>query len=174
MDIELIDINDETKFDEFTCEDSLLNDFLKRNAYWEHIMHISRTKIIKVDNKIAGYFTMEFREVEIPIDGDDNKYPAVVLKCLAIDEKFENRGIGTYVLEYITINAKDISEFIGCRCLFLNARIEKWQWYKNRGFQFVDEEFELGNNEEKFNFLEPTIEMFIDFRDSSEIQKWIC
>ena len=57
------------------------------------------------------------------------------------------------------------------KCLAVD---EKWQWYKNRGFQFVDEEFELGiKNEEKINFEESTIEMFIDFRDSSEIQRWI-
>lgn len=84
---------------------------------------------------------MEFRNVEIPTDGDDNKYPAITLKCLAVDKKFENQGIGTNILEYVTVNSKDISEFVGCRCLFIDARASKLKWYKDRGFQFVNAEY---------------------------------
>jgi|GEM_PF-1100240 len=172
FDIELIDIRDDEDLKGFKCEDTLLNEFLKRNAYFEHIMHLSRTKIIKVNEIVAGYFTIEFRSIEIPIDGDDNKYPAIVLKCLAVDENYENKGIGSTVLEYITVNSKDISEFIGSRCLFIDARVSKLRWYKDRGFQFVKAEYnDKDINELIENIDDTTVEMFIDFRDSDLILK---
>lgn len=170
LDIELIDIHSDEDLKEFKCEDSLLNEFLKRDAYFEHIMHLSRTKIIKVGEVVTGYFTIEFRSIEIPIDGDDNKYPSIVLKCLAIDENYENKGIGTNVLEYITINSKDISEFIGCRCLFIDARVSKLKWYKDRGFQFVKAEYnDMPIDELIANVNDSTVEMYIDFRDNSDL-----
>ncbi len=166
FDIELIDIHGDEDLKGFKCEDTLLNEFIKRDAYFEHIMHLSRTKIIKVNEVVAGYFTIEFRSIEIPIDGDDNKYTAVVLKCLAVDENFENKGIGTNVLEYITVNSKDISEFIGCRCLFIDARVSKLRWYKDRGFQFVKAEYNDKDIDELIvDITDTTVEMFIDFRD---------
>lgn len=172
MDIEFSDIEINEKFCAFKCEDVLLNEYLKRGACFEHIMHLSRTKIIRLNGEAAGFFTMEFRIIEIPLDGDENKYPVIALKCLAVDEKHENQGIGTNILEYITINSKDVSEFIGCRCLFIDARVAKLKWYKDRGFQFIKNEYNNINIEEvTAKIIEPTVEMFIDFRNNSEIDK---
>ena len=122
-------------------------------------MHLSRTKLIKIDDKIAGYFTMEFRKLKISIDDDDNIYPVLCLKCLAIDKSFQGNGIGTIILEYITPQCKDLSDFIGCRCLIIDAISEKILWYKERGFQFID-------NEKDIDKLAITVPMFIDFRDN--------
>lgn len=54
LNIELLDIDITEGFHDFKCEDVLLNEFLKRQALFEHIMHLSRTKIIKVNGETAG------------------------------------------------------------------------------------------------------------------------
>ncbi|TYQ13204.1 UNVERIFIED_CONTAM: Acetyltransferase (GNAT) domain-containing protein [Acetivibrio alkalicellulosi] len=175
FDIELIDINANEDLTKFKCEDPLLNDFLQRNnAYFEHIMHLSRTKIVKVNEVVVGYFTTEFRSIDIPIYGDDNKYPSIVLKCLAIDENYENMGIGTHILEYVAVTSKDISEFIGCRCLFIDARVSKLKWYKDRGFQFVKAEYNDSSIDKIIiDINDTTVEMFIDFRNNSIIEEML-
>lgn len=171
-DIELYDITEREELDRFNCEDVLLNLFLQREAYLEHVMHLSRTKLIKIQNELAGFFTIEIRNINLPIDEDDNKYSAIVLKCLAVDKNYENYGIGTSLLEYITLKSKEFSEFAGCRCLFIDARVSKLKWYRDRGFQFVINEYNNIDINSLFLLLnDPTVEMFIDFRDGSEIKK---
>lgn len=80
------------------------------------------------------------------------------LKCLAVDRKFQASGIGSAILQYITPQCKELSEFIGCRCLIIDAIREKVNWYKDRGFQFID-------SEDNLKEYDVTIPMFIDFRD---------
>jgi N-acetylglutamate synthase-like GNAT family acetyltransferase len=72
---------------------------------------------------------------------------------------YQGRGIGAAILECITPQCKELSEFIGCRCLIIDAINEKVNWYKERGFQFID-------SEENLNKYAITIPMFIDFRDN--------
>jgi len=174
FDIELYDINIDEDYSGFYCEDILLNNFLIRESKFEHIMHLSRTKIVKIEGGVVGFFTLEFRNVIIPHDGDENEYPSIALKCIAIDEKYENKGIGSYLIEYITVRSKDVSELIGCRCLFLDARVSKLKWYKERGFKFIRDEYnDIVLDELMARIKSSTVEMYIDFRDKYEIENII-
>lgn len=83
---------------------------------------------------IAAFFTMEFRQLKIPLDYDDNIYPVICLKCLSVDSRYQANGIGSTIIQYITPQCKELSEFIGCRCLIIDAIKEKESWYKDRGF----------------------------------------
>lgn len=54
----------------------------------------------------------------------------------------------------------------------LDARVSKLEWYKDRGFQFVTAEYNDKNINELISIIDdPTVEMFIDFRDSNLIQE---
>ncbi|KGK85850.1 N-acetyltransferase [Clostridium sp. HMP27] len=159
MELELIDITTGVELDNFNSNNPSLDTYLKRQAYYEHMMHFSNTKLVKINNQVAAFFTLEFREVKIPVDYDDNIYPVVCLKCLAVDCKFQSNGIGSTILEYITPQCQELSEFVGCRCLIIDAVKEKVNWYKDRGFQYID-------SEESINEYDVTVPMFIDFRDT--------
>jgi len=158
MELELIDIFTGVELDNFSSNNSSLDEYLKRQAYYEHMMHLSNTKLVKINNDVVAFFTMEFRQLKIPQDYDENIYPIVCLKCLAVDSRFQAKGIGSTIIEYITPQSKELSEFIGCRCLIIDAIKEKVNWYKDRGFQFID----IEENIDKYDV---TVPMFIDFRD---------
>lgn len=159
MELELIDITIDCELDSFNSNNPSLDSYLKRQAYFEHIMHLSNTKLVRLNNDIVGFFTMEFRTLKIPIDYDDNIYPVICLKCLAVDREFQGHGIGSNILRYIAPESKELSKFVGCRCLIIDAIKEKVNWYKERGFQFLD-------SEDRLNDYETTVPMFIDFRDN--------
>ena len=159
MDFELVDITVDNELENFNSNNPSLDIYLKRQAYFEHIMHLSNTKLVKIDNDIVAFFTMEFRTLKIPFDYDDNTYPVVCLKCLAVDYRFQRRGIGSTILQYITPQCEELSEFIGCRCLIIDAIKEKINCYRDRGFQFVD-------SEENLSAYEITVPMFIDLRNN--------
>lgn len=159
MNLEIIDITSENEFENFKCENSSLNNYLEREAYFEHIMKFTNTKLVKIKNEIVAYFSMQFKQITIIEELDDIiNYPAIYLKCIAVDEKHERIGIGTSLIEYITMQSREISLFIGCRCLIIDALRDKVEWYKDRGFQFLD-------SEENINQYNVTVPMFIDFRD---------
>ena len=159
MELELINITTGVELDNFNSNNPSLDTYLKREAYYEHMMHLSNTKLVMINNKIAAFFTMEFREIKIPVDYDENIYPVICLKCLAVDCKFQSQGIGSTILEYITPQCQEISEFVGCRCLIIDAIKEKVTWYKDSGFQYID-------SEENIDKYDVTVPMFIDFRDN--------
>lgn len=157
MELQIEELNSSHKLDEFMCSNCSLDTYLKNNAYYENIMKFANTKIVTINEKIVAYFTIEFKNIEIEEDEITEKYPTVYLKCLAIDDKYKNNGIGTILLQHITVEAKRISEFIGCRCLLIDALSDKVSWYQDRGFQYLDED----NCKQD----DITIPMFIDFRD---------
>ena len=157
MELQIQEINSKHKLDEFTCVNKSLDTYLKRDAYYEHIMKFTNTKIVTIEGRIIAYFTIEFKNIEIKEEDFIETYPSIHLKCLAIDKEYENKGIGTYLLQYITVQSMEIAKFIGCRCLLINALADKASWYEDRGFQYLDEDIKNGDI---------TIPMFIDFRDS--------
>ena len=157
MELQIEEINASHNLDEFICSNKSLETYLKRNAYYENIMKFANTKIVTINGKIVAYFTIEFKNIEIDEEDIKETYPAIYLKCLATDKDYENKGIGTSLLKYITVQSQEIANFIGCRCLLIDALADKVSWYQDRGFQYLDEE----NNE-----IDITVPMFIDFRDS--------
>jgi GNAT superfamily N-acetyltransferase len=159
MELELLDITIDVQLENFNSSNPSLDVYLKIQAYFEHIMHLCNTKLVKINDDIVAFFTMEFRTLGIPIDYDDNIYPVVCLKCLAVDDRFQGKGIGTAIIQYVVLECKELSKFIGCRCLIIDAIKEKVNWYKDRGFQLVD-------SEEDLNKYDITVPMFIDFRDN--------
>lgn len=157
MELQIEEINSSHKLDEFICSNNSLDTYLKNEAYYEHIMKFATTKIVTINDRIVAYFTIEFKNIEIKEDEITEIYPTVHLKCLAVDKVYKNNGIGTILLQHITVEAEQISKFVGCRCLLINALSDKVSWYQDRGFQFLDEDSRKQDD--------ITVPMFIDFRD---------
>jgi len=158
--IELINIDADkhNQCQEFKSTNGSLDEYLKTDACFRHLMCYENTKLIMLKEILVGYFTIEFKNVKNFDDEYGEVYPCVCLKFIVIAEKYEGKGIGTIILKHVVVESSKIAKFIGCRCLFIDALTEDEEWYLDRGFQTIDED-NIDNPKE-------TIKMFMDFRDN--------
>lgn len=164
LELELIDISDNEKFEYLDCGVPSINNYLLTGeAYYEHIMKLVNTKLIKLDGRVVGYFSIQFKTIKI--EGNSILYPCVCLKYICTDSSYQNMGIGTKVLNYVVKNAKELSDFIGCRCVLIDAITTKRDWYRERGFDFLEDD-------DNIDLQKSTIEMIIDFRDNDLIDDY--
>lgn len=155
--IEDVKLNDNTR--SFKSDNPSLNTYVQREAYFEHIMKFTNTKVVRFKDNIVAYFSIQFKDIKIVEDLDEYNYPSIYLKCLAVDKRYENNGIGTALLEYITSQCEEVTKFVGCRCVLIDALTEKVKWYEDRGFQCLDSDL----NKYLYDI---TIPMFIDLRNN--------
>lgn len=95
----------------FDCGDEDLNKFLREQARKASSRHISRTRVLVGDNnKVMGYYTVTFINVEAPIDSPYSNYPhplpALLVARLAIDKVYQRQGLGEYLLIDALIRAR--------------------------------------------------------------------
>lgn len=165
MKIEFVDITLDERTDGFKCDEPRLNSFLEYDAYFEHIMCLSKTKLVKVNNKLVGYFTLALMPIKTIIqDGDDIQYMGITLKYLAVDEKYQNKGVGTLMLNNILPSCQEFANLIGCRCLYIDAVNSKIDWYSKRGFQTLDVK-----NDNLYNTTTP---MIVDYQDDDIVSDY--
>lgn len=164
IELELVDVSENEYFEYLDCGVPSINNYLLNgDAYYEHIMKLVNTKLIKLDGRVVGYFSMQFKTIRI--EGNSILYPSVCLKYICTDKSYQNMGIGTKVLNYVVKNAIDLSDFVGCRCLLIDAITTKLDWYKERGFDFLEDN-------DNIDLQTPTIEMIIDFRDNKLVDDY--
>ncbi|HVJ48164.1 hypothetical protein [Desulfitobacterium sp.] len=164
LELELVGINENESFKNLDCGVPSINKYLlDGDAYYEHIMKLANTKLIRLDRKIVGYFSMQFKEIKI--EESNILYPCICLKYICTDNNYQNMGIGTKVLNYVVGNSKNISDFIGCRCLLIDAITSKIQWYKDRGFDFLEDD-------DNIVLEDSTVKMIIDFRDNEVVEDY--
>ena len=114
----------------FNCESEELNDFLKTNAWADQKNLVNRTRLCFCDGDLAGFYSLAADTIETKsvIDGivsyQYRKYPAVKIARLAIDSRFERRGIGTFLMKIILAQVVSICDNIGCRYLLVDSKLE--------------------------------------------------
>ena len=62
-------------------------------------------------------------------------YPCLFIGRLAVDDKWRLNGVGTYIANWATGLALELSEQIGCRYIVLEAKESKVKFYNGIGFQ---------------------------------------
>lgn len=62
-------------------------------------------------------------------------YPCLFIGRVAVDNEWRHRDIGTYIADWATGLALELSEQIGCRYVVLEAKESKVQFYSGIGFQ---------------------------------------
>lgn len=132
-----------------------------RNAYYLQLMRKASSKEILINNKCVGYYIISISSVD---SDDTTSYYAIKLDILCIDVDYQNQNIGTEVLKNIISDAIEFSDFAGCRYLVIDALKGKFEWYYERGF--------IPFNENDLKNDNPTIKMFIDFRDNDLVNEY--
>ena len=157
-----------SKADKFDCGNVTINEYIE----WSYFVTLSQQcyayKIL-YKSLIVGYYMITLRDVALTdCPGDESDYsvgefgdhvPSLYINYIAIDKRFQKKGIGTKTLEKIIIETRQLVDRLPIRFITINAVPEKVDWYKKIGFK------EMGSNIDGVNRY-----MFIDIiRDKQKL-----
>lgn len=119
-----------------------INRFYREDLFLYQKNNLSTVRLIKVNGKIVGYFTVSMNAIEIDKLGKDEKvkrttpkkYPAMLIGRMGIDSKFRNMGIGSKVCMFCRGLAIDIGKEVACRYVILQTTKEHSKFYEKLGF----------------------------------------
>ena len=90
--------------------------------------------------------------------------PALLISLLAVDERYENRGIGSFLVQYAQNLAADVAADMGCRVVLVNSEFDVVEFYKKLKFveiwrdeNYVDMYFDIGEAPLNLTLSEPTL-----------------
>ena len=66
------------------------------------------------------------------------KYSSVKIARLAVDLKFERKGIGTYLLLAVLGKTLEVCENIGCRYILVDSKRDSIGFYQKNEFKLVE------------------------------------
>ena len=122
-----------------------LNGFLKEDALKNQEELISKTYLCCHFNQLVGYvaFTTDIirkkdvreeEQIEVPY----KEYPAIKIARLAVDKKYERRGVGRFLLLASVGKALKISGEVGCRFITVDSKQDSIKFYeKSGGFKLI-------------------------------------
>ena len=130
----------------FNCTNHDLNDFLKNDALENQEQMVSRTYVCFYEKQLVGFYTLttdiiEVKHIEEAHRWDGyrhKKYPAIKLARLSVDSRFERRGVGRLLLFAAVSIALNVSEYVGCRYITVDAKQEAIEFYEKHGFIVVE------------------------------------
>jgi GNAT superfamily N-acetyltransferase len=124
----------------FDCGEEALNRWLRRHAYASQRGDSSKTRVVCDEGgAVIGYYSLAAGGV----DHDDEMVPArigkglgqypipvVVLTRLAVDQRYQNRGLGKALLADALRRVLEFSETVGIRALLVHAQSDDARgWY---------------------------------------------
>jgi len=150
----------------FNSHSDELNEFLKKDAMGDHKNRVSRTYLCCWKKNIVGYVTLLTDTLELHAvsesDGIDGyfyqKYPAIKIARLAVDVKFERKGVGRFILLTSIGKAIKISDEIGCRYITVDSKPDSIGFYEKHGFKVV-KKYRNSNFPKMYLNIYPVVEM---------------
>lgn len=123
------------------CGEVLLNDWLRHNAQRNQANGSSRTYVVCEADKVVGYYSLATGGVthteatsRIRRNTPD-PIPVLVLGRLAVDGRFQGKGIGSGLLRDALLRALAVSETVDVRAVLVHAiSAETKRFYLERGF----------------------------------------
>lgn len=109
----------------FDCGRESLNAWFRRNAWRNQQSDVSRVSVIcdAESGAIAGYVSLSAASIErahLPKSSQRNRpdpVPALLLGQLAVDLRYQGRGVATSLLYFALTTAVRVSREIGCVCV---------------------------------------------------------
>ena len=126
---------------QFECGELELDDWLRRRAIQNEESGASRTYVVCIGRQVVGYYALDAGAVahahapgrvrrNMP-----NPMPVMVIGRLAIDHKFQRRGIGSALLRDAVLRTVQAAEIAGIRAILVHAISESAkQFYERSGF----------------------------------------
>ena len=151
--IKIIDLkNYQEVVENFSCKAKEIDDYLKKKAYMDMSKIKSATYLLFKNNELFGFYTLNIYQIEGEKpndDGDIESFNYLELKYLGVDVKYQNKGIGSEIMEKIIIpEAREYFNFLnlvkGLCIIPLNDKARNF--YSKFGFKTL--KFDIYNGEE--------------------------
>lgn len=151
---------------EFDCGESLLNDFIHKEAQIFQEEKLAVTYLAYLEEKLIGFVAIsmasvktEHMELNHRLGKRIENFPALQISQLAIDKPFQRSGIGRRLINWSMLKAIECSKITGCRLLVLNALPASVDFYKKCDFIELKRR---GKRKQKTMYLVIPKEMFTD------------
>jgi len=125
----------------FACGIPVLDEWLRRHALKNEVSGASRTFVICQDRQVVGYYSLatgsvEHRDVPGKIRRNmPNPIPVMVLGRLAVDQQWQQTGLGRGLLKDALLRSLSVSKHAGVRALLVHALSEDAKkFYAHNGF----------------------------------------
>jgi len=137
----------------FDCGNGDLNEFLHTDEVNEFEKeHFGKTTLVYCSGSLAAYYTIYADSLErtyVQKHGSLSKatmlhvksIPAIMVGRLAVDCKWQKKGIGKAILERIVMYALDNSSHMGIRLILVQAKLDAVSFYEKFGFVAVPADF---------------------------------
>lgn len=145
-DFQIIPLDESHIVGDFHSGESSLDDWLRKYALANQLMHSSRTFVLVEPSspQVLGYYSLTVASIQrqeatkAARSGMPQAYdiPAVLLARLARDEKRKYEGLGPLLLADAVLRTIRMSQDAGVRVLAVHAINDKARsWYLNHDFQ---------------------------------------
>jgi GNAT superfamily N-acetyltransferase len=125
----------------FDSGEPMLDDWLRRHAEQNESRGASRTYVVCVGKKVAGYYTLAagaIAHAEAPGRIRRNMpdpVPVMILGRLAVDKTWHGQGVGTGLLRDAVLRTVRAAEIAGIRAILVHAVSESAKrFYEKYGF----------------------------------------
>jgi GNAT superfamily N-acetyltransferase len=125
-------------FDSGTPE---LDSWLKRRALQNEALGTSRTYVVTAEGRVVGFYALANGVVaHKDVSGKARRgmpdpIPVMVLGRLAVDQAFQNQGLGSDLLRDAILRTLSAAEIAGIRAMLLHAMSDKAKrFYERAGF----------------------------------------
>ena len=138
----------------FKCASDDLNDFIKNDALRQQEMNLNITQLAICDGEIIGFVSIltdtikiktiedkslkEEMKNELNVVGEDNTLPAIKIGRFAIDEKYAQKGLGSFIFRNVLLSILHLSKTkVGLRFITVESYAMAFNFYvKKNNFTY--------------------------------------
>lgn len=137
----------------FDCGRAALNQWLRRHAWRNQELGVSRTSVVcdPATGDLIGFVSLSAAQIErawLPKAQQRNRpdpLPAILLGQLAVDLRWQGRGVARSLLFYALTTAVRLSREVGCFCVLTHPLDDELRALYTR-FGFEDLPFDPGRS----------------------------
>ena len=138
----------------FKCASDDLTDFIKNDALRQQEMNLNITQLAICDGEIIGFVsiltdTLKIKTIEdkilkeemkneLNVVGEDNTLPAIKIGRFAIDEKYAQKGLGSFIFRNVLLSILHLSKTkVGLRFITVESYAMAFNFYvKKNNFTY--------------------------------------
>lgn len=130
----------------FKCNNASIEQQV-RDSYFITLLKQAYGHQIIIDGNVVGYYMIYFKGIKLDevnkiMDEEYESnmadyYMAMHIRYLAIDERVQHQGIGTYVLKVLIAEILSLSKKYPIRIITIDALREYYEWYQHIGFKDI-------------------------------------
>jgi len=129
---------------QFTCRrrahSSTLENFLQRHAIDNQKKQLSVTWVATTRGVPIGYFSLACASIDLTdltLDEKDgcppyDRYPAIMIGKFAVDDRYQQQGVGPWMMEHLYAIIIRLLHLVGCRYIIVESKPTSVGFYEKR------------------------------------------